>query len=139
MRETKVPRERKVEEAVRRMKKLGIINDAIKQFKKDGTVMYSEPPLGALYWLNDEQKQLVKEFEQEHGDLVYAVIRCNSTIGKMDSYLYVSDYEEEWEMDNKDIAAGYPMSYTYNYDAPWYSEFGAIGIDKRFGGLVRIC
>ena len=39
-----ISRERKIEEAVRRMKTLGIIDDAISQFQKDGTVMVSEPP-----------------------------------------------------------------------------------------------
>lgn len=137
MSEVKILRERKVEEAVKRMKRLGIINDAIKQFKKSGTVMVSEPPLGALYWIDDALKQLVQEFEQEHGALVYMVVRSYTTFGKMDSFLYVSDYEEEWEMDNEDIQSGYPMTYTYNYDAPWDSEFGAIGVAGRFGGLIR--
>ena len=119
------------------MKKLGIIKDAIEQFSKDGTVMVSEPPLGALYWLDEEQKEHVKKFEEENNALVYIVVRCYSDLGKMDSFLYVSDYEEEWEMDNEDIGSGIAMSYTHNYDATWCSEFGSIGIKERFGGLVR--
>ena len=37
--EMQISRERKIEEAVRRMKTLGIIDDAISQFQKDGTVL----------------------------------------------------------------------------------------------------
>lgn len=132
-----ITRERKVEEAVKRMKALHISDDAIKQFVQEGTVMVSEPPLGALYWIDDELKQLVQQFEQEYNALVYLVVRCYSTLGKMDSFLYISDYDEEWEMDNEDVGAGYAMTYTHNYDAPYCSEFGSIGVKERFGGLIR--
>lgn len=146
-----ISRERKIEEAVRRMKTLGIIDDAISQFQKDGTVMVSEPPFGALYTIDEEQKKLVEEFEKEHNAVVYMVVKCYSTIGKMDSFLYVSDYEDEWEMEavwfvvedeetetnNSDMSDGYIMSYTHNYDAPECSEFGEIGVRQSFGGLLR--
>ena len=134
---SKVSKERKIEEAVKRMKTLGIFNDAIKQFQKQGIVMMSEPT-GGLYWIDDEQKHLVQEFEQEYGSLVYLVVRSYTTVGRMDSFLYVSDEEEEWEMDNEDVADGYAMTFTHNYDAPWCSEFGTIAVAEKFGGLVRV-
>ena len=132
-----IERELKVKEAVKRMKALHIYDDAINQFIKDGVVMVSEPPLGGLYWIDDDLKQLVQQFEQKHNALVYFVIRCYSTIGKMDSFLYVSDYNEEWELDNEDVSEGYVMTYTHNYDAHDCSEFGSIGVKGRFGGLIR--
>lgn len=146
-----ISRERKIEEAVRRMKTLGVIDDAISQFQKDGIVMVSEPPFGALYTIDEEQKKLVEEFENEHNAVVYMVVKCYSTIGKMDSFLYVSDYEDEWEMEavwfvvedeetetnNPDMSDGYIMSYTHNYDAPECSEFGEIRVRQSFGGLLR--
>lgn len=52
-----VSREIKKEEAIKRMRAMHIIPDAIKQFKNDDVVMVSEPPLGGLYWLNDEEKK----------------------------------------------------------------------------------
>jgi len=132
-----VSREEKKAEAIKRMKAFGIINDAIRQFEKDDIVMTSEPPLGALFWLNDEQKRLVAEFEEEYDALVYMVVRSNASYGMMDSYLYVSDYKEEWEQDNEDVRDGYPLTYTYNYDEPLFSEFGIVGVSERFGGLIR--
>ena len=134
----KVSREKKKEEAIKRMKALGIINDAINQFKRDDVIMVSEPPFGALYWLEDDEKEMVKKFEEENNALVFMVVRAFTNFGKMDSLLFVSDYEEEWEMDNEAIVDGYVMSYTKNYDAPDCSEMGSIVVKPSFGGLLRV-
>lgn len=133
-----ISREEKKIEAIKRMKELDIFEDAIKQFQDDDVVMVSEPPAGALYWLDDEQKVMVAEFEEKYNALVYIVIRAYTNFGKCDSMLYVSDYQEEWEMDNDDVIDGYAMTYTVNHDAPECSEFGSIAIKKRFGGLIRV-
>ena len=129
--------EKKKQEAINRMKALGIFAETIKQFK-GGQVSYSEPPLGANYWLNEEQEKIVKDFEEEHNALVYVVVRSYTEFGKLDAFLYVSDYEEEWEMDIEDIYDGYALAYVYNYDDPYCSEIGSIAVKGRFGGLVRI-
>ena len=132
-----VPLEVKKQEAIERMKTLGIFPQTIKQFK-GGQVSYSEPPLGANYWLDEEQEKIVKEFEEEHNALVYFGIRSYTEFGQLDAFLYVSDYAEEWEMDHDDIADGYAITYVYNYDAPYFSEIGSIAVRERFGGLVRV-
>lgn len=132
-----VSMEIKKEEAIKRMKALGIFNETIRQFQKEDLVSYSEPPMGANYWLDEEQQKLVKAFEEEYDALVYFVIRSYTMLGRMDAFLYVSDHEEEWEMDNEDINDGYTMSYVHNYDMTDCSEFGSIGVQERFGGLVR--
>ena len=135
----KIPKDRKVTEAIKRMRVLNIIGDAIEQFRKSGQIMCSEPPMGALYWIDDEQKALVEEFEQKHNAVVYMIIRTYFTeFGKTDAFLYVSDYEEEWEQDNTDIADHCPLVYVYNYDSPEFSEFGCIEVKPRFGGLIRV-
>lgn len=133
-----VSMEIKKAEAIKRMKALGIFPQTIQQFKRENLVSYSEPPMGANYWLDDEQKAIVKEFEQEHNALVYFATRSYTKFGKLDSFLFVSDYEEEWEMDNEDIKDGYALAYVYNYDVPDFSEIGSIMVKERFGGLVRV-
>ena len=130
--------EKKKEEAIKRMKSLKIYPETIKQFKTYGLVSCSEPPIGGNYWLDDEQKKVVEEFEREHDALVYFVVSSFTEFGKLDALLYVSDYEEEWEMDNEDIKDGYPLSYVHNYDGPWCSEFGSIAVKGISGGLVRV-
>lgn len=133
-----VSREMKKQEAIKRLKALKIIDDAVRQFEKDDVVMVTEPPMGGLYWLEDEEKEMVRKFEEENNALVYMIVRAFTEFGKMDSLLFVSDYEEEWEMDNEDIIDGYVMSYTVNYDTPWCSEFGSIAVRPTFGGLLRV-
>lgn len=132
-----VPLENKKAEAIARMQVLGIFQPTIKQFE-DGQVSCSEPPVGANYWLDEDQQKIAKEFEEEHNSLVYFAIRSYTEFGMMDSFLYVSDYAEEWEMDREDITNGYVYAYVYNYDIPEYSEIGSIGVEERFGGLVRV-
>ena len=133
----KVSKENKMQEAIARMKTLGIYSESIKQFKR-GIVSYSEPPMGANYWLDEEQQAIVKAFEEEYNALVYFGMRSYTEFGKLDSFLYVSDNEEEWFMDNADIQEGYAVAYVYNHDVPEYSEIGSIAVRERFGGLVRV-
>ena len=133
-----ITREEKKIEAIKRLAAMDIIEDAIKQFKNEDTVMVSENPFGFLYWLNDEQKEMVKKFEEEYDALVYLCNTCNTEFGRLFSIIYVSDYKEEWEMDNADIADGYVMTYTFNLDWPDGSEFGSIAFKSINGGIKRI-
>lgn len=133
-----ISRENKKVEAIKRMRVLGIFGPTIQQFNRENLVSYSEPPMGANYWLDDEQARIVREFEKEYNALVYFAIRSYTEFGKLDSFLYVSDHEEEWEMDSEDIAYGYALAYVHNYDIPEYSEIGSIAVQNRFGGLVRV-
>ena len=132
-----VSREIKKVEAIKRMKAMGIFPDAIKQFKNSDIVMVSEPPLGGLYWLNDEEKEMVRKFEQENNALVYLVARSFTNIGKMDNLFYVSNYDDEWEMDNEDLKDHYAFVYVVNHDMPDCSEFGSIAWKSVGGGILR--
>lgn len=133
-----ISREEKKTEAIARMKALGIFPDTIKQFKDDDYISISEPPVGAFYWAEGDDLQRIKDFEKQHDALVYAVVRTYSNIGKMDSYLYVSDYRDEWGQDNEDIKNMAPLAYVYNHDMPDCSEFGCVGLEKSIAaGLLR--
>lgn len=129
----------KKQEAIARMKTWGIFKPIIKQFEEDDLISESAPPFGACFWLNDEQLARVRDFEKEHNAVVYHVIHSYTDIGEMESYLYVSNYPEEWEADQEDIKTGQQLVYVYNHDAPEFSEFGSIGIRRTVaGGLQRI-
>lgn len=134
----KVSMENKKKEAIRRMEALDIFSETIQQFEEENLVSYSVAPLGTNYWLTKEQKNIVKNFEEEYNALVYFAIRTETEIGTLDSFLYVSDHEEEWLMDNEDLEDGYVYAYVYNHDVPEFSEIGLIMVQPRFGGLVRI-
>lgn len=88
--------------------------------------------------MEDEQLEAVKRFETEHNALVYCIVRTYTNFGKMDAYLYVSDYAEEWELDNECQDNSEQMAYVVNYDMPELSEFGTIGLKQTIaGGLAR--
>lgn len=130
-------REKMKQEAIERMKMLGIIDDAIKQFEEDDIVMRSENPLGALFELSDEEKEIARRFERKYNTLVYLAVSCNTGIGRMISYLYIPQEKEEWELDRDDIEGNTAITYTYNFGDPDCSEIGAIGIESRNGGIIR--
>lgn len=129
----------KKKEAIKRMKEWGIFPQTIKQFEKEGLISESAPPFGACYWIEGEQLDRVREFEKEYNALVYHVIHSYTNIGEMEAYLYVSNYEEEWEYDHEDIKNGQQLCYVYNHDMPDCSELGSIGIKLTpAAGLVRV-
>jgi len=135
----KISREKKKEEAIKRMNVLGLFKPCIKSFEKYDELQLTEPT-GGLYEFNDnaELNAKVKEFEEEYDALVYHVIHTYTQFGELFNFLYVSDYEEEWEMDNADIAEGYVVAYVWNKSDDWMSEIGSIVVRERFGGLVRV-
>ena len=139
----KITMETKKTEAIKRMKELKLFAPCIKAFDKRNELQLTEPNGGLYEFSNDaELTAKVREFETEYNALVYHVIHSPlSVCGEfMDMYnfLYVSDYSEEWEMDNEDIKANYTMVYVWNKTIPEFSEFGSIAVAQRFGGLVRI-
>ena len=129
-------REMQVKEAVKRMKALHILPRVIQEFK-GGTINKSEK-MGLLYWLDDEEKEMVKKFEEKREGVVYHVIMTDTTIGRMYSLLYVSKHTEEWEMDRAEIQQMVPFVYVVNKDMPVCSDFGRISIIATNGGLVRV-
>ena len=124
-------------EAIERMKLLRIYGPTIKQFKNEGLVSVSEPPLGAFYWADNDDLKRIRELEEKNDALVYVIVRSYTNIGKLDSFLYVSDYQEEWSRDRKDIKRGEPIAYVYNHDMPDCSEFGCIGIAPTIAAGLR--
>ena len=89
----KATREQMKEEAIKRMKMLGIYPPTIKEFEQEDKLNVSRG--GFLYWLDDEYKAKVAEFEEKYGVLVFAVIENNMEFGKLLSILYVSTYQDE--------------------------------------------
>lgn len=119
-----VSRELKKKEAIKRMEALGLFAPCIKAFKNRDEVQLTEPT-GGLYEFssNKELTAKVQEFEKEHNALVYHVIHTPTM---------------EMDMDNADISDGYVLAYVWNTTVDYFSEFGSIAVQDRFGGLVRI-
>ena len=135
----KISRDNKKAEAVRRMELLGIYPETIRQFEKHDLVSISEPPFGAFFWAQDKDLELIKEFETKNDAMVYMVVRTYfKELGKLDSYLFVGDYIEEWDCDRQDLTHDRIFAYVRSEDYPWCSEFGSIGIKRTLAaGLIR--
>ena len=129
--------EEKKTEALGRMKMLGIFTPTIQQFNELGKISVSEPPFGAFYWIEGEDLGRVRKFEREYDALVYTVIRSFTDVGVMDSFLFVSDYLEEWKDDRELLKEGEALAYVYNHDMSDCSEIGHIGIERTVAAGLR--
>ena len=134
-----------VTEALLRMKKLNLLDGAIKQFKDDGKILKSENlcvgtrdnRIPILYDLSAEETEMVREWEKRTGNMVYHVIQNQMIFGLCYSFLYVSKYTEDWENDNEYLKEGIPLVYVLNADDDMCSEYGSIGIKPMFGAILR--
>lgn len=132
----KVTKEMQKQEALERMKMLQLHKNAINEFRIQGVVNLSER-FGVLYWLNEQQQQIVKDFEIRHHAVVYHAIHNFTEFGEMLALLFVSSYQEEWEEEQEELQRGMAIAYVKNLDDENCSEFGSIGIQPSFGGLRR--
>lgn len=132
----KITNEKKKTEALARMKLLKLYPNIIKEFEEENILNLSENG-GFLYWLTDEQKSFVEDFEKEYNALVYHVIHDYTEFGELLSFLYVSDHEKEWQNDREELADGYACAYVKNVDDDCCSELGGICFRMQYGGLVR--
>lgn len=124
------------EEAIERMKLLKLHPNIIKEFKDENKLNRSEFGLGILYWLKDEEKQLVSDFEKKNKDyLVYHVIKTETVdFGTVYDLLYVTPYEDEWSNEREELKD----NWIYSYSVTEFAECGPIKIKCINGGLARI-
>ena len=132
-------KEKMKEEALRRMKKWDLHENVIREFKDEDKLNKSERSFvpGILYYLNEEEENMIKEWEAIYGGLVYHVIHDYTNLGELYTLLFVSKYEKEWEYDNTDIEVEEALCYVINKDYNFNSEFGHCTIKPANGGLER--
>lgn len=129
-------------EAIKRMEKLKLMGQVIGDFKRSGKLYYSENMGGwanaVLYWVANKPEwlKLIKEFETETGGLVYHAQLTHTIDGDWLSLLFVSKYDEDWELDNMDLDDGYAVACVYNLNGN-ERDIGTIGIKPSMGGVVR--
>ncbi len=147
--------EKRVEEAVKRLNNLEIESSIVKEFESNDVVTMSEI-MGLLFFANEDERELIAKLEERYDIKIYHGIMNNTEIGKMYSFLYVSESEEEWEADLQDTLTPLKMS-TVDFNKSTHKnreyynvyalcgiegsgmfEFGSIGVAKRIGGLQRI-
>ena len=130
--------EEKKAEALHRMKSLGLFTEA-KEFDRTGKVRLFLQNADLFLCVKGKELDQIRAFELSYNVLVFAVIRTFTSGGMMDSYLFVSDYPEEWAEDRRLLLKGEVTAYVYNHDVPYCSEVGSVGIKRLPGsGLCRI-
>lgn len=120
-----------------------LLKNVVTEFKKKDNLYYSEymnkhcPAI--LYWVSNkkEYKNAIKKFEKEHNALVYHAILTRTVFGTILTLLYVSEHQDEWLGDRKELYNGVPLAYCINLEDDTCSEFGGIQITGAMGGIVR--
>ena len=132
-------REEKKIKAIELMKNLDIYRPYIKGLQKEDNVCYFENYGGYWAWQEPDLMNKVKELEDEHNCLVYAITHEYTAIGEMYSFLIITDYEEEWStLLEKYGNQYYGFAYVWNKDDDDCSEFGTIALSSFGGGIRRI-
>lgn len=122
----------KKEEAIKRMRLLGLSDKVIIDFN-DGIINMSL--LGYnIPVLNEILTEIIKLSELENL-FVYYVIHDNAG---MTSILYISDYEEDWDTEDNLLDHGIVYAYVINHMEPCFSEIGSIQVKNINGRLERI-
>ena len=82
----------------------------------------------------------IQEFESKNNFTVYLVSIDHTNFGTLLTMFYVSDEEENWPRERRELLSKTPYTYVYNLDCEEFSEFGYIKykINKIFGGIKRI-
>ena len=125
------------QQAIKQMEVLDIYKPYIKAFKDKGVITLFEN-YGGFYIEESELLTKIKEFEQEYDAVVYAVTHELTHFGELYDFLYVSKYEEEWEMAMEELQLGYANAYVWNKSDDWCSEFGSIAVRSFGGGIKRV-
>ena len=89
-------------ECLERMEILKLSRQCISAFKS-GKIWESES-IGALYEVNEEEQEIINNFEKEHeGYKVYHLIHNITEFGELYNIFYVSNNENEWKEDKEDL------------------------------------
>lgn len=128
-----ITRKHLIDEAVARMSLIGFNREIIEQFADRALIRQSLPPYytsqPVLPNTDTDLLTRIAEFERVHDALVYYVIHSYTELGEMETYLYVSKYEDEWVNDRDDLSENRALAYVANLDHPDCSEFGSIGFE----------
>ena len=136
----KISKKTMKEEAIKRMKILELHPNAIEDFINENKLNKSESPYGALYWLDDDELKMVKDFEDRYKVLVYHVIHTQSfNLGETYELLFVGTNDKEWVDDKIDLKNGFALAQVEVLDYSPDSEMGTIGIERKNGGILRVC
>ena len=128
-------------ECIRRMKILKLHDEGfhtcLGDFRKNEQAWKSEF-YGILYWLDEEEKKIVKDFEEkykEYESKVYHCYKAHTQFGEILYLFYCSNQADEDKDFDYNIKDNIIWCYAYNISDPGLSEFGTCYIRPKFGGV----
>ncbi len=131
--------ENKKQKALELMKTLDIYKPYINGFKEKTDVCSYENFGGFWAYQEPELMEKIKELEKKYNILVYAITHEYTNFGECYDFLYIPDYEEEWEEILYKLGkVFYAYAYVWNKTDDFCSEFGTIGILSFGGGIKRV-
>ena len=133
--------EKRKERAIKALQDMYIYKPYIQGFK-NGKVCYYENFGGYWVYQEPEVEAVMKRLEKAYNCTVYAITHEYTNFGEMWSFMFVPDYEDEWEY----VACEWPdKNLVYNAEAfvlnvtdPRFSEIGDITVESFGGGLRRV-
>lgn len=118
------------QEALLRMRKLGLPDDVITQFEEHGVISQS-----TYLPLKEEALSFIKELNDKHNVLIYFVIHAVTGIGEIDSCLFVDANEERWASERAELENNRAAAYFGVRRIPQYSAFCTIGFETVSGSI----
>lgn len=122
-------------EAIKRMKSIRLYNYVVEDFEVEGNIQVYESPQGASYWLEEDEEERITQIENDQNILVWGVIRVfvNDDID-VDYLLYVSDNQENWPQERKDLTNHNPKVFAIKDESVDSLQHGRINIYMSSGG-----
>lgn len=121
----------KRQEAIKRMKLLGLSDEVITDFEEGIINMSIKGVNVPLFPIISEE---IIQRNRLGNHCVYYMIQDEAG---MTSVLSVSNYETDWETEVEHIEQNVVYAYVINHSDPQFSEFGSIGILNIDGCLIR--
>ena len=128
-------------ECIRRMKILKLhdegLHTCLGDFRQTERPWKSEF-YGILYWLDEDEQKIVKEFEEKYKKFkpkVYHCYKAHTEFGEILYLFYCSNQPNESKEFDEDIKDNIIWCYAYNITSPEFSEFGTCYIKSLFGGV----
>ena len=136
------------QEAIERMKLLGLDEQIISDFQKKTSIIYLSEnenygELSSIYKItkgSDIIFEDIKKIEKETGWLVYHVIRAGNWLDSLIVLLCVTPNPEEWDMIKDWLKRTKRIMdcYVYPQNDPNFYEVGEVEIKTQNGGLVKL-
>ena len=126
--------------AIQFMQQLKVDKSCIAAFEKTGKIYCFEDFVATEINPDSALGKKIKEFENEHQCLVYAVTHDYMTFGECYDLLFVSPWSEDWDHILKYCGNNIFLVnvYAWNVDDEKCSDMGYVNIINVDGGIGRI-